>query len=169
MAENKQCKTHNQDILGMCSRLKRFIEEALKCQSANAAHVISYDLERLKSYLSACRNYRNWVSGQPQLDLPELHPRDYFLDCASDETIDAVENESIKDWCRMFEAAWYELVNSQSSRMASGFISHDLRRFDHVIDKMEKFLSEYVEKTLPLDLPESIPAQAGVTSGRTGI
>lgn len=161
--------TLNHDVQGMCNRMGRFIEEALKSQSANAAFVMTHDLDRLKSYIAAAINYRAWVVGLPQLDCPETHPMHMTIKCPTIEEVENVENESIKDWSRLMYISIKELENSQSSRMASGFISHDLRRFDDFMAKLSLFLTDYVEVTLPLDLPESSPQAPGVTAGKTGI
>lgn len=169
--EGEICKgiTQNLDVAGISSRLSRFMSEALKCQSANVAHVMIHDLSRLYSYLAACRTYKQWIIANPQLDTPEFHPRNIETDCPSLPAIDAVENESIKDWVRLAYALHYEMVNSQSSRMSTGLISHDARRFDDIIAKMENFLKDYVETTLPVDLPETVPLRNSVTPGNTGI
>lgn len=161
--------TNSHDVHGICNRAARFIEEALKCQSANVAHVNEYDLERLKSYIAALINYRNWVVATPQLDCPETHPMVLLINCPDLLSIDNVENASISDWCRLVYITIAEMANSQSSRTSSGLISHDLRRFDDYMAKLSAFLEDYVEVTLPLDLPESSPSKPGVTAGKTGI
>jgi len=169
--EGQSCvgQTQNLDVAGLCSRLSRFMCEALKCQSANAAYVMQHDLRRLYSYLEGSKTYKAWIVANPQLDTPEFHPRLIDTSCPALPAIDAVENESIKDWARLAYVCHYELVNSQSSRMSSGLISHDAKRFDDVIVKMQNFLAEYVEVTLPLDLPETVPMRNSVTPGNLGI
>lgn len=162
-------KTQNLDIAGISSRLSRFMFEALKCQSANVAHVNEHDLRRLYSYLTGAKTHKAHVIASPQLDTPEFHPRDIKTECPSLPAIDAVENESIKDWARLAYALHYEMVNSQSSRMSTGLISHDAKRFDDITDKMTNFLKDYVEKILPLDLPETVPQRDSVSSGNIGI
>jgi len=161
--------TLNMDIAGLVTRMHRFIDEALKCQSANAAAVMEYDYTRLESYLAAAINYKNWLTAVPQLDCPESHPLQLSVSLPQMDDVEAVENESIKDWARLMLIAITELMNSQSSRMSSGLVSHDQMRFDAFMTKLNNFLTEYVQVTLPLDLPESIPQAPGVTPGRTGI
>lgn len=169
--ENELCvsKTHNLDVAGISSRLSRFISEALKCQSANVAHVMEHDLRRLYSFLKGAQVHKDWVVSTPQLDTPEFHPREIQTSCPSLPAIDAVENESIKDWSRLVYALHYEMVHSQSSRMSTGLIAHDAKRFDDIVTKLNKFLKEYVETTLPLDLPETVPMRQGVEPGKLGI
>lgn len=162
-------ETQNLDVAGICTRLSRFVTEALKCQSANVVHVMEADLKRLYSYLVGIETYKKWVIEQPQLDTPEFHPRKFTTQCAGLPKVDAVENESIKDWARLIYVLHYEMSNSQSGRMSTGLISHDAKRFDDVITKARALLKDYVEVILPVDLPETVPMRASVTAGNRGI
>jgi len=166
---NVNDKTMNMDIHGLCARLYRFIDESLHCQSANSASIEEWDLNRLKSYVAAALNYRDWLAAIPTLDCPESHPTEFTVPLWSLDSIMAVENESIKDWARLAHIAMVELVNSQSSRHATGLVSHDNNRFQAFMDKLNNFMTNYMEVTLPLDLPESIPYKPGVGPGRTGV
>ena len=130
---------------------------------------MEWDLKRLKAYLNACVSYRSWIIANPQLDTPESHPMDLQLRVATMAAIDSVENESVKDWARLMWVAHFELSNSQSSRMSTGLISHDQRRFDDIITKLANFLDTYVADTLPLDLPETAPMAPGVERGNLGV
>ena len=162
-------KTLNMDIDGLCARLYRFIDEAIHCQSANSASIEEWDLNRLKSYVSSALNYRDWFLAVPRLDCPEFHPKEFTVSMWSLDEVMDVENESIKDWARIAHIAMYELANSQSSRIATSLISHDNLRFQAFMDKLVNFMENYMEVTLPLDLPESVPAFASVGEGKIGI
>jgi len=62
-----------------------------------------------------------------------------------------------------------ELVNSQSSRSASGLIEFDSIRFLSHVKRIEMYIAEYVNKATPLDMPESSPRAEQSGAGRTGI
>lgn len=160
-------QTYNHDIVGLYNRINRFIKEAMKNASSNNSAVNGFDLNRLKSYLSAIRFYHDHVQAAPELDLPETTPRLYTLREAP--VVPDMENESIADICRLLELGRDELINSQSARQGAKLISFDSDRLLQVVTKTEKFLSEYVEKATPLDLPESSPRAPVTGDGNVGI
>lgn len=166
MATN-QYMVYNPDVAGLQRRINRFIIEMSKAASNQFSMMNDFDQTRLQTYLNAIRAYVAWVTSQPQLDLPETSPKTYVLD--ADPTYELVENESIIDILRMLEIARTEIVNGQSARMPSGFISFDVTRVLSVVDKIENFLNDYVKVITPLDLPESSPSRASSGPGNTGV
>lgn len=167
MAEATTIVINNHDIAGVNSRINRFIEELVKSVSSGTSQVNTFDQKRLTSYLDAIDTYHNWVVSQPNLDLPETHPRAIQLSQAA--FTQTVENDSINDLVRILTIARDELVNSQSARDAAGLNKFDSERFRNVVMKCRKFLSDYIVQTNPLDFPESSPAVAQSGAGRTGI
>lgn len=159
--------TYNHDISGFHRRINRFIVELLKSVSSSGSQVNTFDQARLITYITALRAYQTWVNGQPQLDLPDTHPRSYNLD--DNPEVPDLENESIVDLIRILQLARDELVRSQSSRNAAGLMPFDSVRFSALIDKADNFLSEYVSQVTPLDLPESSPQTTMTGAGQTGI
>ena len=159
--------TYNHDISGFHRRINRFIVELLKSVSSSGSQVNLFDQERLTTYIAALRGYQDWVNAQPQLDLPDTHPRSYTLDINPD--IPDLENESIVDAVRMLELSRDELVRSQSSRNAAGLMPFDSKRFSAMIDKVDSFLGSYISAITPLDLPESSPQTEMTGEGQTGI
>lgn len=159
--------TYNHDISGFHRRINRFIVELLKSVISSGSQVNLFDQERLTSYISALRAYQGWVNAQPQLDLPDTHPRSYALD--SNPDIPDLENESIVDAVRMLELSRDELVRSQSSRNAAGLMPFDSKRFTAMVDKVDSFLNSYITDITPLDLPESSPQTEMTGDGQTGI
>lgn len=159
--------TYNHDISGFHRRINRFIVELLKSVSSSGSQVNLFDQERLTTYISALRGYQSWVNAQPQLDLPDTHPRSYALD--TNPTVPDLENESIVDAVRMLELSRDELVRSQSSRNAAGLMPFDSKRFSAMIDKVDSFLNSYIADITPLDLPESSPQTEMTGEGQTGI
>ncbi len=157
----------NDDVAGIYRRTNRFIEELQKSSSANVTDVNEFDQDRIITYLNSLTVYLNWVMSQPLLDLPETHPK--TLELEEPPVLLLVENLMIKDLIRLFERGRDEMINSQSARNASGLISFDNVRIRAVIEKAQKYLSDYVQKVIPLDLPESSPMAPDTGAGRTGI
>ena len=160
-------QTYNHDIVGLWNRINKFIIESMKAQSSNLSQVNGFDIDRLKSYLSAIRFYHDHVQAAPDLDLPETTPRLYTLREAP--VVPEMENESLADICRLLELLRDELVNSQSSRQGAKLVSFDSSRLLQVVEKCERFMADYVEQATPLDLPESSPRAAMTGDGRKGI
>lgn len=159
--------TLNHDLVGMWKRLNRFIDEAQNCQSSNTSALIPADVNRFASYLSAMRFYHDHVVASPGLDLPEINPKSYELNAPPVEK--EIENESVSDWCRLMGICRDELLHSQSSRISSGLIKFDSVRFLAIISKLELFMSDYIAKATPIDLPETSPRAKISGQGRTGI
>ncbi len=159
--------TYNHDVSGFHRRINRFIIELYKSVSSSGSLVNSFDKIRLASYLRAIRAYQKWVTDQPELDLPDTHPRSYPLDENPD--ISDLENESIVDAIRMLELMRDELTRGQSSRNAAGLTSHDDKRLTAMINKVDSFLTTYIEEITPLDLPESSPQTEMSGEGQTGV
>ncbi len=158
---------NNHDIAGLHARINRFIVELFKSVSSGTSQVSAFDQERLSTYLDSIDGYHAWVIGQPQLDLPETHPRPIELE--ANAVVGDVENESVNDVIRLMQITRDELVNSQSARDGSSLNKFDSGRLTAVVEKVRKFLETYIAKITPLDLPESSPQAEQSGSGRTGI
>lgn len=162
-------ETYNHDVSGIVHRIKRFQFELYKSVSSGGAFVNQFDQERWAKYLDAVDVYVNHVVGQPQVDLPESHPRKIAIDLMPDEEIVTVENESIRDVVYYLQLAMIECCNSQSSRMGAGLLSFDEARVRSIIEKSRRLLNDYVAQVQPLDLPESSPTRSMSGSGKTGV
>jgi hypothetical protein len=158
---------YNHDVAGLHARMNRFLKEMALSQSNASSQMIDYDQTRLKSYIGAARTYMDWIVAQPLLDLPETHPTVYPLDV--DPVLPEIENEAVRDILRMMILAREELVNGQSARMASGLIKYDEARVRAVIDKVDSFLTTYIQVVTPLDFPESSPQDPIAPAGRIGV
>lgn len=158
---------NNMDCAGLIRRLRRFRFETVKAASSALANVSSADFSRAKSYLGAISSYMDWIVTQPQLDLPEWAPK--AMELGEAEKVEMPDNESLYDLMTMYDALEVEIANSQSARMPSGMMSHDQNRVRAIIEKMNKFLDDYVATTLPIDLPESTPARAQTGVGKVGV
>ncbi len=162
-------KTMNLDVVGLCNRMSRFIKEVLTSQSANASVVVKHDLLRMKSFSAAIRKYHEIAVSEYSLDAVETHPTEFELQIPELSEVETVENDAIKDWARLLVIAAKELVNSQSSRLSSGLISHDSKRLLEFMNRLDAFVTNYIETQLPLDTPETVPSRESVKKGATGI
>lgn len=160
-------KVYNMDVAGIIRRLRRFRFETVKAVSSSLASVSEADFTRAKSYLEALTTYLNWIVAQPQLDLPESSPRE--IDLGEPEALTLPENEALVDLMNLYDVFEVEIGHSQSARQSTGIISHDEVRIRALIEKMNRFLDDYVAEVLPLDLPESAPLRPVTGEGRTGI
>ena len=158
----------NQDVAGLTERVDEVIYEVARSQSANLTDMRPFDRTRITEYNGMLNRYAAWVVDAPDIDLPETHPREYPIKYISEGVDSDVENKGLRDLIRMYRAIITELTNSQSARAANGLTTHDKRRFDLVMEKVAKFLSDYVDSTQPLDMPESAPSSEAVESGFTG-
>ena len=156
----------NVDVIGYHHRVNRFISETMLCQSANHSTYKTADLIRLKAALIAMRFYLDYTNKVPEQDLPETNPRTYAL--RPDPEVKEVENEMVNHVVQLLMLCRDEMNNSQSASYASGISPHDLKRAHDYITRIEQFLSEYVDKATPLDLPESSPRAPIQGSGKTG-
>ena len=158
---------NNHDVAGLHARMNRFIEEVKHSESAGGSHMTSFDQARLGSYLGALDGYREWAIGRPALDCPETHPR--AIELGANPEIADLENESCNDVIRLLMIARDELTNSQSARLSSNLVSFDNARLVSIVAKIRVFLTEYIAKVTPLDLPESSPQAEQSGAGKTGI
>lgn len=167
--KTEKAETYNHDISGLCHRVHRFVYELHKSASSGGAFVNSFDQQRWADYLDALDSYTDHVVAQPQIDVPESHPRMITMDLMPDEQILAVENESIRDCCYYLKLSQIELMDSQSSRMAAGLLPFDESRFRNLVSKARHLLTDYVSTVQPLDLPESSPTRPMSGQGKRGI
>lgn len=149
----------NADIAGLVNRTLGFRKEMIEAQSAGMPSFRAQDIVRLKSYINSLKSYKAWVIGQPALDLPKTHPRGIEVALPPAALVN-VENQDIVDIVIMLDSSLVELANGQSADLATGLEIYDAARYDAIIAKIEKFLSEYVEVATPLDMPESAVASA---------
>jgi len=161
--------TYNHDISGIARRIHRFGFELYKSVSSAGAFTNEFDQKRMGEYLDATDVYLNHVVAQPQLDLPESHPRKIEVDLQPDDEILAIENESLADAIYYLKLANVELLNSQSSRMGAGLLPFDERRARALVEKARRLLVDYIAVVQPLDLPESSPTREMSGQGKLGV
>ena len=158
---------YNGDLYGIYMRLNRFLEELWKCASSSVPYMSIADQQRFAKYLDSIDSYRAWIQAQPELDLPETAPKNYPLPAKCPWT--EVESDDINDLLRQLDDTMVELTNSQSARMPCRLISYDELRLTDYIAKMRQFLTGYIQKVQPLDIPESSPRDVVSGQGKTGV
>lgn len=158
---------YNSDIEFLHKKIKRAVYELAHSQSSGVSEVIEPDRVRLQSYINTLRTAKNWVTSQPQLDLPETHPMTFDLEELED--LPEIENDAIVNSIRILVALDNELVNSTSARVSSGLNVHDAKRFDDIVTKAEAFLTNYITPATPIDEPESSPSKKTTPGGRRGV
>ena len=156
-------ETHNHDIEMLHVELCRYIEEALKAQSANLGMIRTQDMNRFLSYIQRYEDFVGFVNGLPEVDSPETHPDIYKLE--EYPPVERVENERINMMVRLLDMARKELANSASSRAPSGMLVFDSDRQLSYMAKIRTLLGLPVQ---PIDFPESSPRNASITDGRLG-
>jgi len=159
---------HNQDIAGLAERIDEIVFEVAKSQSAGLTDMRPFDRTRIGEYVALLNRYADWVVSAPDVDLPETHPREHPIKYISADVDDDLENKSLRDLVRYLRALITELTNSQSAKQANGMTTHDKRRFDLVMAKVAAFLSDYVDNTQPVDMPESAPSSDTIEHGFKG-
>ena len=158
----------NQDVAGLVERVDEVIYEVSRSQSATVTDMRDFDRVRIDEYNAMLKRYATWISEAPNVDRPETHPRQYPIKYISESVNVDVENKSLRDLMRSYQALISEMSNSQSAKMGNGLTTHDKRRFDLEMTKIENFLTQYVDETQPLDMPESAPSSEAVEPGLTG-
>ena len=169
MAEEKKVtEVNNMSVRGFHSRINRFIYEMLYSNSSNGSMVDKFSKERLLSYLTALKNYHDFIMAEEPLDLPESFPKKYSL--RPDVEIREVENEMVNDIVERFVLMRDEIIRSQSSRYSSGLHPKDSGRLLAAVANIDSYIKNYVDaNVIPLDLPKSSPRTESIGKGRTGV
>lgn len=166
-ASNEPDVSYNLDVVYINDKLCRYAGEVMKSVSSNLAHVNEFDMARALKYLGDLDAAVSYVLAQPQLDMPETHPRAHSLQAFPE--IPNMENDELDHVVRLLNASRLELINSQSSRMAAGFLPFDAARVTALVEKNRQWLTTYVAARSPMDLPETSPQQLITGPGAGGV
>lgn len=160
-------EVNNMDVAGLLRRANRFMMELQLSVSAGGSLILQADLERIRSYIDSLQALHDHAVAQPELDLPETHPRAINIDLVPE--FKELENEALTDLTYLLDLGRHELANSQSARQGAGLNKFDSRRIQALVAKTLAFLDEYIANFTPLDLPESSPMRDPTGQGRQGI
>lgn len=167
MADTETVTAYNLDVVYVNDKLCRYAGEVIKSVSSSVAHVNDFDMARALKYLGDIDAAVSYVLSLPQLDMPESHPTAYKLQPMPE--MPDMENDELDHMVRLLNAARRELINSQSSRMAAGFLPFDAGRVTALVAKARQWLTEYVGARAPMDLPETSPQELITGAGRGGV
>lgn len=169
MAEvsNEPTISYNLDVVYINDKICRYAGEVIKAVSANLAHVNTFDMTRALKYLDDLDAAVSYVLAQPQLDMPETHPRERALQ--QFPAVPNLENDELDHVVRLLESARLEVINSQSSRMAAGLLPFDASRVSALVEKNRQWLTTFVSARSPMDLPETSPQQLITGPGAGGV
>lgn len=158
----------NHDVSWLHNKINRIIYELYKSVSSSTASGMNeFDQARLQSYIVNLRGAIDHIVGQPQLDLPETHPKTYEL--KPSPATEPVDDDDVTHCIEMLQLCRDETNNSVSARQPSGLNTFDETRARAVLDKAENFLNNYISVVTPIDMPESAPREVVSGPGRTGI
>jgi hypothetical protein len=166
-ASNNPTFSYNLDVVYINDKICRYGGEVMKAVSSNLAHVNAFDMARTMKYLDDLDAAVSYVLAQPQLDMPETHPRERALQPLP--AVPNMENDELDHVVRLLEACRFELINSQSSRMPAGMLPFDASRVSALIEKTRQWLVTFVTARAPMDLPETSPQEIMTGSGRGGV
>jgi len=157
----------NHDLENFIRRERRYKKELIKSVSSNLSDFNVHDQTRFVEYINSLIFFLEWAVGQELLDLPESSP--YIIEVEDLTKAIDMENDDVALLVRLFEVLEIEVVNSASARQSNAVSVHDQKRIMAVIKKIINFMTNYVAKTNPIDLPESSPMHALTGHGETGI
>ena len=166
-AHNDPTTSYNLDVVYLNDKMCRYGGEVILAVSANLAHMNSFDMARTMKYLDDIDSAIAYVLAQPQLDMPETHPRERALQPMP--VVPNMENDELDHTVRLLEAARLEIINSQSGRMAAGLLPFDAARVTALVAKNRAWLTAFVSARSPMDLPETSPQQLITGPGVGGV
>lgn len=158
---------YNLDVTYLCDKIARYTIEVQKSVSANLAFTNTFDMARMLNYLDDIDTAIAYVQGQPQPDMPESHPMLHAIE-PFPEIVD-MESDELDHVVRLLRAGYIEIANSQSARMAAGLLTFDAGRVSALVAKNRDWLTTYVQKRQPMDLPESSPQEPMTGDGKPGV
>ena len=150
-------QVRNLDVVGVVERIDKCMYEIMESESAMLNSIEEYDLERIKSYNAALRNYTEVVYKSNRMDLPHSYPSMYqikYLTLGKTE-YDETKNKNLRDLLRLYANAMVQWSRSESADKSNGYYDADYSRFELIMDRIDGYINAYVEESTPLDWPES--------------
>jgi len=149
-------ETLNMDLASLVRYIDRYILELANSTSSGTTDWRDADINRLKAYLEAIKMRKQAIFEQPQLDCPKTNRVAYVInDCP---VIPAMDNDNVRDVCEILVMIREELAQAPGSvNIPNGLAAPDAARFDVYIQKLEQYISTFLEPVEPIDLPETSP------------
>lgn len=158
----------NIDLAGLVERIDETIYEISKSQSEGLLDIRIADRSRLDQYNNRLERYMEWMYSEPQVDSPESHPSKNPITYISETEDDDSENKALRDLIRQYRVMMTEMAHCASNRMPNSISNPDKARFDASLAKIRSFLTNYLDDTQPVDMPEGQPSSSQTTHGFGG-
>ena len=147
-------EANNYDIIGGVERFDKVIGEIAQSESADGGANSSFDRTRIDSYNAALRAYMATIASQTgQVDLPHSYPTLYPIEYWSNTLDVQVRNPSVRNLLVLYMQGMEQLSKSASAGHSNGITPHDYQRFLMIMDKIENFLTDYIDQATPIDMP----------------
>jgi hypothetical protein len=155
-------EVRNMDICGLVERIDRVIYETMTSESASLNELNSFDIQRQMDYSSTLRTYASMMNSASVMDLPHSYPHMYKIHYLT-ETVDVedIKNKGLRDIIRYYLNAMVQLSRSESADKSNAFHPADYGRFLLIMDRIDQYISAYLQATLPIDFPKSSDFEKG--------
>lgn len=160
MPDKEPLATRNLNILTICNKVSRFAEEVNKSVSGAVGGFSEADKIRLESYIKALTDYKTFAEKQPILDTPVSHHHGQTMMVRGFPSVDHVDNDAVNEVVQTFRLFWTEMLESQSSNLSNGLISHDWKRYSVFLERFTNLINDYITPTTYIDSPETMPSYA---------
>lgn len=152
--------TNNFNIKAVYSQVNIFIVEMQASASAGTQTLLDDDKSRINTWIDSLQEYSDKVlKGTKMLDLPNVHPRGKTL--PDPPAKKEVTNKFITELVDMLVEIRDQLLESSSSNISNGLITFDQIRYDNGLQKLDDYMTTYVEEVEPLDEPETTKRSTG--------
>jgi hypothetical protein len=144
-------KVQNLDILDLVWRVDRFCMEVARAASATRTETSIHDIARQHAMLDRLDLRFQMYAADPELDLPQVHPRALPLPKFPD--LNNIENNDSQQILNMLVALRIELTHCDSAERTTAFSKADKGRIEALIAKMRICIAA-VEANPELDTPD---------------
>ena len=159
----------NNDLVGLVERHDLVIAELARSESADSGGAQGFDRTRITAWNAQLRKNMEWIHGQNgRVDLPHTYPTYYSIQYISNTLEVSVKSKGVRDLIRLYMQAMEQVSKSQSMGWSNGVDEHDYNRWILIMDKIDAFLTDYVDEVTPIDMPEYTSfSQEGSQEGST--
>ena len=145
----------NNDLVGAVERIDICVAELARSESADSGGAQIFDRARIDMYNRQIDEYMNYVVAQTgKVDVPHTYPTYYDIDYISNELNVDITNKAMRDLLRLYLQMMEQLSKSGSAGWSNGIQQHDYGRYVLIRDKIQAFLTDYVDVVTPVDMPE---------------
>jgi len=155
----------NNDLVGAVERIDICVAELAKSESADSGGSQIFDRSRIDMYNSQIDEYMDYVVAQTgKVDLPMTYPTYYDIDYISNGLDVNITNKAMRDLLRLYLQMMEQLSKSGSAGWSNGIQEHDYNRYVMIRDKIQSFLTNYIDQVTPVDMPEYTAYRSGTAN-----